>query len=126
MTIIFFIISLSVLFGMVGSKVVEIKFQKTHFLSDVFVQGDERIHRFLELAVSKYNRYKTIAGIFIFEFLPSYAYELLVRMKDFVSKKYYSAGNQFSGKKILRGNGSVSFLLERLSEDKSNTKGHKV
>ncbi len=126
MTIIFFLVSLFVLCALVGSKIFEIKFDRAHFLANLFVKGDAKIHDLIKLAEFKYSRYKKIAHIFIFEFLPSFAYEILVRMKDYVSKKYYSAENRFSGKKILRGNGSVSFLLERLAEDKNGVRENKV
>ena len=96
----------------------EIKIRKIHFISNLFAKGDQGIHAYTDLVVFKYNRYKKITNIFIFEFLPSYLYELLVRMKDHVSKKYYSAGDGFRGRRVLRSNGSVSFFLERLSEDK--------
>lgn len=104
---------------MLGSKFFEIKFNKIHFLSGIFMKGDEKIHKLIELSVFKYNRYKKIANIFVFEFLPSFLYEVLIKMKDYVSKKYYSAGSQFHGRRVLRSNGAVSFFLEQLSEDKA-------
>lgn len=118
MAFILFIISLIVLMGLVASKIFEIKVRKISFLTDLFRKGDDRIHNFIEKGIKKYHRYNKVAQIFVFEFLPSYLYELLVRMKDYVSKKYYSAGDEFRGKRILRSNGSVSFFLERLAEEK--------
>jgi len=106
---------------MILSKVFEIKIRKIHFLSNTFAKGDQIIHSFLGEVNFIYNRYKKISRIFIFEFLPSYLYEILVRMKDHVSKKYYSAGDGFRGRRILRTNGSVSFFLERLGEDVRDT-----
>ena len=107
-----------VLSGLVLSKVFEIKVRKIHFLSNLFLRGDKKIHQMIELAFSKSRLYKRILNIFIFEFLPSYLYEILVRMKDFVSKKYYEVGG-FNGRRILRSNGSVSFFLEQLARDNS-------
>ena len=115
-----------VLFGLVGSKVFEIKFQRVHFLANTFKRGDEKIHVVLAEVRSKYNRYEKIANIFVFEFLPSYLYELLVKTKDYVSKKYYSTGDEFRGRRVLRPNGSVSFFLERLSEGKTSSENNKV
>ena len=126
MTTILFFVSLFVLASLIGSKVFEIKVRRIDFLSSVFAKGDERLHQLIDLVVFKYNRYKKISHIFIFEFIPSYAYELLVRMKDYVSKKYYSAGDGFRGRRVLRSNGSVSFFLERLSDDKSSVKVNKI
>ena len=120
MTIILFIVSLCVLCGLVAGKLFEMKIRRIHFLSEAFVRGDEKIHQLIAKMIFKCNRYKKIANIFIFEFLPSYLYEVLVRMKDYVSKRYYSAGDEFRGRRVLRSNGSVSFFLERLSEDKPN------
>ena len=47
-------------------------------------------------------------------------------MKDYVSKKYYSTGDGFRGRRVLRSNGSVSFFLERLSDDKNHPETRKV
>ena len=126
MTTALFIVSLFVLCGLVGFKVFEIKFRKTHFLSGLFGKGDEKIHQYINILNSQYYRYKEIAHIFVFDFIPSYTYELLVRMKDYVSKKYYSAGDEFRGRRILRTNGSVSFFLERLAEDRPKTSEPKI
>lgn len=126
MTTILFFVSLFVLASLVGSKVFERKVRKIDVLSNIFAKGDERIHKLIDLGVFKYNRYKKISHIFVFEFLPSYAYELLVKMKDYVSKKYYSSADGFRGRRVLRSNGSVSFFLERLSEDKTQPEARKV
>ena len=113
-----FLFSLFVLCGLVLSKVFEIKVRKIDFLSNLFMEGDKKIHQIVATVSSKYRLYKKIANIFVFDFLPSYLYELLVRMKDFVSKKYYQFGG-VSGRRVLRSNGSVSFFLEQLSQDNS-------
>lgn len=118
MTTILFFVSLFVLATLVGSKVFELKVRKIGFLSAIFTKSDEQIHKLIDLGVFKYNRYKKIGQIFVFEFIPSYAYETLVKMKDYVSKKYYSSADGFRGRRVLRSNGSVSFFLERLSEEK--------
>lgn len=99
---------------------------RAHFVSDLFVKGDQQIHNVIDVLVFKYNRYKMISRIFIFEFIPSYIYELLVKMKDYVSKKYYENGDSFRGRRVLRSNGSVSFFLERLSDDKVGMDGHNI
>jgi len=115
-----------VLASLVGSKVFEIKVRKIESLSSIFAKGDEQIHKLIDLAIFKYNRYKKIAHIFVFEFIPSYIYELLVKMKDYVSKKYYSSADGFRGRRVLRTNGSVSFFLERLADDKNSPEVRKV
>ncbi len=122
MTIITFFVSFCAIVLLVSVKVFEIKVKKINFLSNIFLRGDIKINNLIAVLVYKYNRYKKISQIFVFEFLPSYAYEILVKMKDYVSKKYYSAGDEFRGRRVLRSNGSVSFFLERLSDDKSGTK----
>ena len=126
MTTILFFVSLFVLTTLVGSKVFETKVRKINSLSNLFAKGDEKIHKLIDLGVFKYNRYKKIAHIFMFEFIPSYAYEILVKMKDYVSKKYYSSADGFRGRRVLRTNGSVSFFLERLSDDKTHPEARKV
>ncbi len=119
MTTTLFIVSLFVLAGLVFSKIFEIKVRKIGFLTTIFTRGDEKINRLIEASIARYNRYRKISHIFIFEFIPSYVYEVLVRMKDNVSKRYYNAGDEFRGRRILRTNGSVSFFLERLAENKT-------
>jgi hypothetical protein len=118
MTTTFFFVSLVALCALLASKSIEIKLKRGHFISNLFKMGDESIHNLIDTLIFKYHRYKIITNIFIFEFLPSYAYEMLVKAKDYVSKKYYSTENGFRGRRILKTNGSVSFFLERLSEDK--------
>jgi len=117
LTILFISSFLAIVF-MVARKIVEIRIGQTHFFSKLFVKGDEKIHAVVAFFVFKYNRYKKISNIFIFEFLPSYLYEILVKSKDYVSKKYYTAGDGFRGRRILRSNGSVSFFLERLASER--------
>jgi hypothetical protein len=120
MTIILFLLSIVVLFFMLAYKAFEIKVKKISFISNTWAKADGHVDTLLEVVVFKYNRYKKISQIFVFEFLPSYAYEILVKTKDYVSKRYYSAGDEFRGRRVLRSNGSVSFFLERLSNtDKS-------
>lgn len=114
------------MFSLVVSKYLEIKIGKTHFVSGLFIKGDHRIHDLIDTLVFKYNRYKMISHIFFTEFLPSYAYELLIKMKDYVSKKYYENGDSFRGRRVLRSNGSVSFFLERLADDKTSADGHNI
>jgi hypothetical protein len=111
---------------MILSKFFNLRFRRINFISNFVLRGDAKIHKIANLAVFKYHNYKKIAGIFFSEFLPSYAYELSVKLKDYVSKKYYSAGDGFRGRRVLRSNGSVSFFLERLSEKKSDGLNRKV
>ena len=126
MATILFILSFLGLVGIIGSKIFEIKVRKIDFISDKFAKGDQKIHQVLGVAVFKYHNYRKIAGLFIFDFLPSYTYEVLVKLKDYVAKKYSSAGDGFRGRRILRSNGSVSFFLEKLSEKKTDSFNHKV
>lgn len=118
MTTTLFIISLFGLFILFLFKAIEIKFGKVSFLQKVYNKSDDLIYSFLESVNFKYNRYKKITKIFIFEFIPFYIYELLVKAKDAVARKYYSVGDEFRGRRVLRNKGSVSFFLERLSEEK--------
>jgi hypothetical protein len=126
MTIVFFLVSLFVICFLLTSKIFEIKVRRIHFLADAFIEGDKQLHVFIERAFVKYHLYRKIANIFVFEFLPSYIYEILHRLKDLVAKKYYETGDKFRGRRVLRSNGSVSSFLERLSHEKSNIRGHKI
>ncbi|MBA3732927.1 hypothetical protein H0W91_00955 [Patescibacteria group bacterium] len=126
MTTVLFVLSLFVLFMLVVSKIFETKVKKIGFLSDLFHKGDVKIHALINHGISKYNLYRKIMNLFLFDFLPSYLYELIVRLKDYVAKKYYSAGDDLRGRRILRSNGSVSFFLERLSEERPGIKSNKV
>ncbi len=96
---------------------VEMRFNRQVFLTSFFKKGDVFIHSLLDTLVFKYNRYKKISQLFFFEFLPSYTYELLVKLKDYVARKYYEANSSWHGKRILRSDGSVSFFLEKLAKE---------
>jgi hypothetical protein len=102
---------------LIALRAFENKVGKVAFLERVFETGDTKINAFIDGAVLRYNYYKKVAQIFVFDFLPSLLYELLVKSKDYVAKRYYNAGNEFRGRRLLRNDGSVSSFLERLSED---------
>ena len=118
MTIYIFFISLSIILVISILKSIDLKIRKIAFLNNFFSASDRKIESVFEYLVIKYNWLKKISNIFIFEFLPSYLYENLVKMKDHVSKKYYESGDKFRGRRVLRSNGSVSFFLDRLSEER--------
>ncbi len=117
MTTTFFIGSLVAIFAMIGTKILESHVGRFSFVSSFFRRTDDIIYSFIDWCVFKYNRYKKISKIFIFEFLPAYIYELLVKLKDYVAKKYYLAGDQIRGKRILKNKGSVSNFLKNISEE---------
>ena len=126
MNIVLFFVSMFVLALLLLYKAFEIKVRRIHLVADTFKLADDKIHKFIELCMAKYNHYKKVVAIFFSEFLPSYMYELLIKTKDYVSKKYYSAGDEFRGRRMLRSNGSVSFFLERLAEEKAQTNVNEV
>lgn len=121
-----FIVSLLGICFLLAGKAFEIKVRKIHFLSNLFEKGDEKIHAFSAATVSRYERYKNISHIFLFDFLPSYVFELLTKMKDYVARKYYEAGDGFRGRRILKNTGSVSFFLERLAEEEPSAGSRKM
>ena len=106
---------------MVAGKMFQANVKRIHFLSAVSSRADFITHSIIQNIVGRYNLYRKIVRLFFFEFLPSYMYELLVRMKDYIARKYYVMGDQFRGRRILRNSGSVSFFLERLAEEKPQT-----
>ena len=72
-TILFFVSLLGIAF-MLGSKVFEIKVRRINMLVKFFSKGDVKIHQFIDWMIFKYGRYRKITSIFIFDFLPAYAY----------------------------------------------------
>ncbi len=120
MTIIFFT-SIIVMFFVSMLRAYQLRVGQVGFLSSLYLKGDMFLNKVFEYLTYKYNRWKMIGQIFIFEFLPSLLYENLVKAKDFVSKKYYENGDKFRGRRVLRSHGSVSFFLGRLSEDKGHS-----
>ena len=117
MSFILFVVSLIVLFAMIGSKVWEVKVRKIGVLARVYSKGDKRIHTWIEQAILAYNHFRKVAHIFFFDFLPSYIYELSLKLKDYSAKRYYSAENQFRGRRMLRDNGSVSAFLQNITDN---------
>jgi len=122
MTTTFFIGSLVAIFAMVGTKILESHVGKFSSVSSFFRRTDDVIYNFIEWCIFKFNRYKKISKIFVFEFLPAYVYELLVKLKDYVAKKYYLAGDQIRGKRILKNKGSVSNFLKNISDSNDDKK----
>ena len=118
MTTILFLVSMFVVAGMLGSKIFEIKFQKTHFLSDSFRKGDEKIHKLIKQTSNKFDHYKAVSRIVVFDIAPLYVYKGLVKSKVYLSKKYNKIEENLRGRKMLRDGGSVSLFLEKLTEDR--------
>jgi len=117
METILFIGSFVVLSCLVLLRTFENKVGKVVFLERIFTKGDAVINSMIDGGIMRYNYYKKVAQIFVFDFLPSLLYEFLVKSKDYVARRYYNAGNEFRGRRLLRNDGSVSSFLERLSED---------
>lgn len=123
-TITIFVLSLLAISAMIVRKVFEYKIQKTHFINNLIYKADIFMHGRIEKLILFYRRFQQISSIFFFEFLPAFFYEQLGKLKDYVARKYYLAGDQFRGKKILRSQGSVSAFLGALSEDKTDPARH--
>ncbi len=125
MIFILFVVSLIVLFVMLASKVWEIKVRRINILAEVYTKADKQIHIWIGRMIYNYHRQRKIVHIFFFDFLPSYIYKLLVKLKDYLAKYYYSTNNQFRGKRMLREGGSVSAFLQNIS-DKPDTSHNKI
>ncbi len=117
MSFILFVVSLLVLFVMIASKVWEAKVRRIETLAEVYLRGDKKIHNLIEKGIVINKRYRKIAELFFFDFLPSFSYEQSVKLKDHLAKRYYNAENQFRGRRILRDNGSVSAFLQNITVD---------
>jgi len=113
-----FIVSFIVLISLITLKVIENKFGGISFLNKIFSVGDLFLNNLIEGMYLRYNYYKKVLHLFIFDFIPSLVYEFLVKSKDYVARRYYNSSNEFRGRRLLRPDGSVSNFLERLSEDK--------
>jgi hypothetical protein len=111
-----FISSFVALVVMIMAKLIEERFG--FLLWSKFVSwADEKIHEWIHVLVKRYQLWKKIAYLFFFEFLPSYAYELLIKMKDYVQKRYYESQSKLKGnKRMLRPNGSVSSFLQEIAD----------
>ena len=116
MSFILFVVSLVVLFVMISSKIWEVKVRKIETLAEVYLRGDKKIHSWIERGIFAYNHFRKVTHLFFFDFLPSYIYELSVKLKDYLAKRYYSAENQFRGRRMLRDNGSVSAFLQNITD----------
>lgn len=103
---------------MLGSKLAEERFGKFHWWSKIAAWADQKVHSAIHIIVEKYKFYKKVVSIFVFEFLPAYAYRKLIELKDYVYKKYYSSANNLKGeKRMLRSNGTVSEFLKNISKE---------
>jgi hypothetical protein len=120
MTTTVFISSFVALLAMIGTKMIEQKLGSFPLWTRLVSKTDEWVHSWMDALIGKYQLWKKIAYLFIFNFLPSYAYELLVKMKDYVYKKYYESQSKLKGnKRMLRTNGSVSSFLQEITADAS-------
>ena len=106
---------------MLGTKLVQERFGTFDWWTTMATWADQKVHAVMATIADKYKLYKKIAGIFFFEFLPAYIYHSLVKMKDYMYRKYYaSAGNLKGEKRMLRSNGTVSEFLQTISKEKGS------
>ena len=85
---------------------------------------DDRMHVWREKLWATWTLWKKIAYLFVFEFLPAYAYKQTLKLKDYFYKKYYESAERMKGeKRMLKSNGSVSEFLQNLTEDKRTIVG---
>ena len=115
---IIFIVSFAVIVFLILIKAIQLRFGEFGLIKNTLDKTDEKIDNMIYSLIMRYNYYKKVSAIFVFDFLPSLTYEMLVKMKDGVARRYYNSGNEFRGRRVLRSDGSVSSFLERLSEDK--------
>ena len=119
MAITLFYSALAGLVLLFGWKAFEIKVRRIEAVSKRLELADAKIHGWMYSVVYAYNHSKKIGRVFFSEFLPAYAYEILTKLKDRVSKKYYSMGDSFRGRRVLRADGSVSFFLQKITEERN-------
>lgn len=120
MTTIIFFVSFFALLLLGAFRAYQMKMGPVKSVTDFYTRCDLYLNKMIESIFYKYKRWSNISHIFFFEFLPSLVYEVLVKSKDFVSRKYYENGDRFRGRRALRSHGSVSFFLGRLSEEKTS------
>jgi len=125
MSFILFVVSLLILSAMITSKVWEVKVRRIEKLAEIYLRGDKKIHNLIEQGILAYKHYRKVAHLFFFDFLPSFAYEQSVKLKDYLAKRYYKASDQFRGRRILRDTGSVSAFLQNIT-DSSDASHRKV
>jgi len=107
---------------MILSKSLEEKVRR-HFLASLFRKGDLKLHELYHKAVIKYNLYKKIVNLFIFDYLPLKAYDILGKMRNYSADRYHKTLDQYRGKRVFKENRSVSFFLEQLSDTKPKAEG---
>ncbi len=117
MTTIFFVVSFIALICLILFRVIQNNFNLS-FLSRIYTKTDSIMESVISSIFLKYNYFKKVGQIFVFEFLPALVYEFLVKSKDYVARRYYNSANEFRGRRMLRNDGSVSAFLEQLSGDK--------
>jgi hypothetical protein len=117
-----FYISFSCITVMLGIKLIEKHRGEISWWASLIDRADARIHRFLRMLEGKYRLWKKISGIFIFEFLPAYLFEQVVKLKDYLYKKYHTSAGSLKGeKRMLRNTGSVSEFLQSISKEGEKT-----
>src|SRR5579872_1441334 len=78
-----FYISLAAIALMLAFKLLESHRGEIGWWQDLVRRADKRVHDMRAKLVAKYRLYKKIAYLFVFEFLPAYAYRQTVRLKDY-------------------------------------------
>ena len=103
--------------GMLSFKLVEERMGGVNWWTNFIVRADSKIHQLISQSAVKYKLWKKVVLVFIFEFLPAYAYEQTIKLKDYIYKRYHSSAGKMKGeRRMLRTNGSVSEFLQNIKK----------
>ena len=114
--------SLVVVFGMILSRVYELKHHQAHLISRLIARFDNLTEAKKEAFFGKYHLTKSSLNTFFKDEIPGQIGELTGSL----SRKLGEVSDSLYGRRVLRNRGAVSFFLQRMSAEKGQVTGRQV
>jgi hypothetical protein len=119
-TIVVFISSLAIVLAFLAIKAVEIKYEKRNIFCELLGKFEEGSHKLV--AAFKFKSLQLIqsARYIILVEVKEFAKKLFEKLEQKIINEYHARHTMIMGQKEIAANGSASFYLRKITEDKNN------
>jgi hypothetical protein len=125
-TIVVFVSSLFVALAFLGLKAVEIKYGKKNILLDLLSRFDLRTDKLISDLKFRSLQLIQSARYIVLVQTKAVCKKLLETVEEKIMDEYRARYTMIMGQKEIAGNGSASFYLKKISEDKSSGRKGKI
>jgi hypothetical protein len=125
-TITIFISSLFVLAAFLGLKTAEIKYEKRNIFCEILGKFDEGAHKLVANLKFKSLQLIQSARYIVLVEAKEAARKLFEKLEEKIIAEYRAGHTMIMGQKEIAGNGSASFYLRKITENKDNGQRGKI